>query len=107
MKFFFEGCFVLPNALIFHSRSFKKFIVFVDSKPLEKVIPNTLHHSQATFGSGNPSQKVDITCQPLPDSGQSQIIGVFGISRNFLGIIYFEGVSNIFRPETQCLLYTI
>ena len=78
MKFFFEGCFVLPNALIFHSRSFKKFIVFVDSKPLEKVIPNTLHHSQATFGSGNPSQKVDITCQPLPDSGQSQIMRFFG-----------------------------
>ena len=96
---------MLPNALIFHSRSFKKFIVFVDSKPLEKVIPNTLHHSQATFGSGNPSQKVDITCQPLPDSGQSQIMCFFDISRNFLTIFNFERSIN--DPSLRDAMFTI
>ena len=92
---------MLPNALIFHSRSFKKFIVFVDSKPLEKVIPNTLHHSQATFGSGNPSQKVDITCQPLPDSGQSQIMGLFGIFVNILMTSFLERFCHDQRTSTK------
>ena len=32
------------------------------------------------------------------DSGKSQIMGFFGISRNFLGVIYFKRVSNDFRP---------
>ena len=30
--------------------------------------------------------------------GKSQIIGIFGISRNFLGGIYLKNVSNDFRP---------
>ena len=63
-------------------------------KNLEKGLTDTLHHSQATFGSGNPRRNVDITCQPLPDSGKSQIIGFFGISRNFWGITLFKLISN-------------
>ena len=63
---------------------------FAISKLLEDVTPKTLHHVQATFLSGTPRQKLDITCQPLPDMRESQIMRVFGISRNFLRRFDFE-----------------
>ena len=87
-------CFGFPNGLESHSKDFTKLFIIVDFKDLEESSPEIVHHSQATFGSGNPRRNIDITCQPLPDSGQSQIIGVFGISRNILGVIYLEGASN-------------
>ena len=37
---------------------------------------------------------LEITCSPCSDMGKSQIMEFFGISHNFLGVIYFEGVSN-------------
>ena len=47
-------------------------------KLLEKDSPKILLHTQATFLSGNPRRKVDITWWTLPDMGKSQIIQLFG-----------------------------
>ena len=101
MKCVSYHCFEISNGVQCHSKDFTNLLIFAVAKVWEKSLTDALHHSQATFGSGNPRRNVDITCQPLPDMGQSQIIGLFGISHNLLGIIYFKGANNNFRPETH------
>ena len=100
IEFVSYHCFGFPSGSHFHSNCFKKTIGFAVSNHSKKVLTEKLHHSQATFLSGTPWQNFEITCSQCSDSGPSQIIGFFGISRNFLGITYFEGISNDFRPET-------
>ena len=96
---------MLPNEFQFQSANFRELIKFEVSKPLEIVIPERIHHSKVHFVSGNPRRKFDITCQPLPDRGQRQIIGFLGISHNCLGVIYHEVISNDSCHHTQCLHY--